>query len=461
VHNAKDEAVQGLELTPEQVQADAVLAMLAGPAPLRRDHVKLDVRGTADRRTKHERVAAPAGTRFSFEIAMWGSEASRDEDLMLLGRLAALMEHPAFRLGGATRRGYGRVVLLEWGCLSLALTGTGANAIRGVRETPPSQREGLHGGLTFTPLPVGRVPNVLSGILYLRPIGVWRVGQGSVALGEAGGRVADALPLAEPEVAWENGTGSVRWPADDASKTVRLVVPASSMKGPLLHRMLFHYNRLSGHQIIVRDGKDVGPDALASLGLYKSQPDGGSDRRAITRGLERLFGRDVVVEALTGAAKSRDVEEDAEDGEKDSEQDRGQAGLLIIDDAVVEVARSQIQRIEHNSIDRFTGGVRSGALFAEDVVGGGAVGSGVLRIGFSILRPRADASQPDVIVKRAFCLALKDLCEGRLAFGAKRLGFCAGGVEWSGAEEWLRDVRDVERPPPPPPSPSGTIGERL
>jgi hypothetical protein len=104
---------------------------------------------------------------------------------------------------------------------------------------------------------------------------------------------------------------------------------------------------------------------------------------------------------------------------------RGLAGRLYVDDVVVATRDEEIVAFDHNSIDRFTGGVRNRLLFNEE-----AVLDGTIELRLRLLPPR-DGTQHDPDALAALELAVGDLCGGRLALGAKSLGFCTGTSEWS------------------------------
>jgi hypothetical protein len=93
------------------------------------------------------------------------------------------------------------------------------------------------------------------------------------------------------------------------------------------------------------------------------------------------------------------------------------------------VKPENVLALDHNSLDRFTGGVRNRLLFSEEVAFGGEIA-----VTITILPPRggdgelqAPGGWPETL-RRAFCHALRDLCEGRLALGAKSLGFCTAAA---------------------------------
>ena len=88
----------------------------------------------------------------------------------------------------------------------------------------------------------------------------------------------------------------------------------------------------------------------------------------------------------------------------------------------------------HNSIDRFTGGVRDGFLFSEELAHRGQIELELL-----LLDPARIARQCP-LGREALRLALADLIEGRLALGGgsgKGHGFCRGCIDWSDDGAWI------------------------
>ena len=426
VHNSDNKAVQGLITDPNEF--DDLLLHLRELAPLERDHVAIDHRGTADEKKKFGRVAASVGTRLSFELAIWGHEAHRDA----LEKLVGLVQHPAFRLGGATRRGYGKVRLVCAGYLAMPLSDPAH--IRKVRRTPPSDLSG------FTQFSLGPpAADAATAVLTLKPLGPWRIGGGKVAHVKSNVSPADALPLCEDWIEWRDDRAKVIRAKDAGGNRVRLTVPASEIKGALAHRTLYHFNRLRGDRLIDMDEL---PEMLRRL--QPTQPGHAADKAKIDQAIKEFIGEDVL-EPLFGSAKKRDKSAN-DTGSRESEAS-GRAGRVLIDDAFLDIHPDKILRVEHNSIDRFTGGVRTGLLFSEEVVFDKNV---AIPIPITFL---GKPDSVDVTLRRAFALAIKDLCEGRLAIGAKRLGYCKGNVD--GAEAWIQSVYgriNEEHAQPPEPA---------
>lgn len=424
VHDQNDHAVTGLIVDASRVNNDPVLLRLRKHEPVRRDHVSLNVRHVADGRKKFDRRAIPAGTRFSIEFALWGDRTEIAHDKAALGRIVSLFSHPAFRLGGAGRHGYGRIVprRASYACPNLG----NPTGVRRLRDQAPSvafDENLLHDSVTFDKAIIMK--------LRLTPINPWRVGGEAPSLtgNTHGVRLANgsatvhqgadlrqerdqfnvATILREPVIIWENGKAELRVPGQGSPFKVGLpngvafAVPGSAIKGPLVHRTLFHWNR---HRADINGMIDVDEwlkwdDSTRQAALAER-----------TKRPERLA-------CLFGAAKERDG-------------GTGRAGHAYIDDGVVSDVHAA-QAVDHIVIDRFAGGVIPGLLYAEEVLAGGSVETTI-----TILPPPGEGAAgsadwpPDI--RDAFLTALRDLCRGRLAIGAKSLGFCTGEiVAWEGA----------------------------
>ncbi len=358
-------AVEGLLLgeAARRIDDDELLRLARATAedPVYRDRVRLGHRGAADGRGKFDRSVLPAGYRFAFELSLWSARGDDPAWELLL----ALLCDPLLRLGGGTRAGLGalRVVRLHEGRFDLASAagrerflalGRGIDDLEGLDERRPEPPRAGDG--------VRRLR------LRLRPRAGWRVGEGEESLvqaleGRRGGKPPDNRLLVERRVEWDDaGRGRFGEP--------RLLLPASGLKGALAHRIAFHDHRLRGEW-----AEDMPEERIAGY-------DKGRDSAAV----RELFGY---------------AHGDAADA-------AGRAGRVLVDDAWCPVSREALVRMMHNSIDRFTGGVRRHILFEEELAWGGTLELGIAVLGWDRLDP---------LTRRAFDLALADLLEGRLAVG--------------------------------------------
>lgn len=407
-HDQNDQPVEGLLLggSRSKLADDALLAWAHQDQPMTRDHVRLNDRGTAEHGGKFDRAVLPAGYRFTFELSLWSAAL----DDWRFERVLCLISHPGFRLGGATRRGLGRLKPVRIKATSFDLREPAdRNRFKalpiGLGDTPAT----LNGGTGFADVAleptVGSAPAVgqwVRGDLTLNLTDFFRMGQGLPAETSytKRGEPADLLPVREACVQWSPGRNGV------LTGTIgcrRLVVAASGVKGALRHRTIFHVNRLNGDFI--------DPDA---------------DEKSSTDRPQHLRAGGPCVESLFGTAKADRSDDDDQIG---GSEPKGHVGRLVIDDAWPESGTSAI--MPHNSIDRFTGGVRRGFLFTEELAHKGSIAL-ILHL-----------FQPDSIrgvAKRAFVLALKDLTESRLAIGAggaKGHGYCTGTINWSDGGAWI------------------------
>jgi CRISPR/Cas system CSM-associated protein Csm3 (group 7 of RAMP superfamily) len=301
-------------------------------------------------------------------------------------------------LGGATGRGYGAIKIARAATWSADIKETDAGTLRRVRESAFSEHPAPYVPYEDYKLKKSSSRYWLEASLELKPLDVWRIGRGASDTSRTvGKRIAgpddsdalrdkapDAVPLREAEIVWKEGK-----PRDSATvrdaKDSGYIVPGASIKGVLAHRTLFHFNCLNKR--------------WANSGEAEKY-------RTLPPDLLKIFG---TLRSGTGDA------------------DDGNAGRLFIDDTVVELAHTSAVAFDHNSIDRFTGGVRNRILFSEEAVSGGKIA-----LAIRLLPARnGDAYCPKAI--EALRAAVDDLCQGRLALGAKSLGYCTATLaEWKG-----------------------------
>nr|WP_294555156.1 RAMP superfamily CRISPR-associated protein [uncultured Rhodopila sp.] len=424
VHDQDDHALTGLVTDATRIKKDPILRALRQDEPLRRDHVALNARHVADGRKKFDRRAVPIGTRFSTEFALWGTEAEASEDKAALARIVRLFGHPAFRIGGGGHHGYGRVVVRRCSYACLGLDNTAA--LRRLRTQEPSV------SLAENIVPeIDAFGRAVTMKLRLTPINPWRIGGHGHYLTENthGTRLADggtvsktgaglreereaadvATILREPVIAWANGKAELRETTQTSAFEPRLPngvafsVPGSAIKGPLVHRALFHWNRL-------RSDIDGMIDVETWLKLDVAEQ---------AEAMKKLADRPLELGYLFGTAKER-------------AGDAGRAGCAFFNDGAVADVQA-VQAMDHIVIDRFSGGVFPGLLYVEEVLAGGSVETTI-----TMLPPPREAGGTDwpANIRDAFLLALRDLCSGQLAIGAKSLGFCTGDiVAWTGADD--------------------------
>lgn len=352
-HDATDTPVQPLRRAPP----DEVLEFLA--LGVQRDHVRLNARGAADERGKFDERLVPRGARFTFELLLKSPRPGE------LERLLDILASKHARLGGRTRRGFGRFIVVRADTARFDLR------VKDCRElwvrVPVDLHEALPEGFARVKSPDVSMAHHISVSLQLEAVDFWVFGGGDPtrpAHADAR-RVRDILPMSESSVRWKEQGG--RWRGSVCKNLV--LVPASSVKGALRHRVAFHARRLAR--------KFAGSEQIAD------EPEE----------VLQWFGR---IRGGSGAAVS------------------GHPGRVFLSDLYLPLGtRASVDgpvdgTLQHVSIDRFSGAPISGALFSEAPLFKGAV----------TLEVVLNVKDMDELARAAMGAALDDLCQGRLALGA-------------------------------------------
>lgn len=352
------------------------LAPLADALPPKRDHVRLNRRGSVDGAGKFDRAFLPAGHRFSFDLILQSDSDDAADWEALTGAFASA----TFRLGGATRAGYGAVNVHAIRALTADLrTAEGRAAF----AAWPARLDAPLPPMAASIQPPAGAGDSIAVQLVLTPEAGFRIGQPGATALSRDSKPADAVPYTERRIVWRD---------DKAGEGARqIVIPASSVKGALRHRTAFHHARLTERFIRRNERLD--------------------DHASADDGLAPLFGE----------ASDTPVSH------------ANQAGCLWFDDAVLGDGTWKTATQMHVSIDRFTGGARAGRLFKEELVHTKQPDAIRIRIALDPTRLR-DAN---IEMRRALRLALEDLAQGRLALGAassRGHGFFTGRIEGALAE---------------------------
>lgn len=205
----------GLILDRSKMESDDLCKnVLPGADMLTREHVRLNERGVVDKDGKFNRMAVPAGARFTFEISTDRREAA--------DRLVDVVQSGLW-LGGASRSGYGELSCHT--CLRedlelpedwkrwCEIVGSAFYSDRGLK--PVKDKELAPATRTWT--------------AAVKAEGTLLIG------GTPRDRDEDRAPWQEVRINWDGDCGSLGSP-------VR-VIPGSSIKGPVRHRTLYHLHK--------------------------------------------------------------------------------------------------------------------------------------------------------------------------------------------------------------------------
>lgn len=380
ITDSKGKILHGLETNTQTLLNDNLLnlAYNTNNTPIIRDRVSISHKGVAKNTGKFDRSILPAGFRFACEISLWSDQADDPRWHKLMG----LLQHPLFRLGGNTRSGLGKMKFVQLFSKAFDLRQANDRTDFAKLSRKLDDTAGLQDGFKQVKT---LEDSLVTAKLTLNSETFWRIGGGNIAQGKAGDdKEADMLAKTETCVVWKNGQASIM-----ENKKEPLLIPATSVKGALSHRIAFHDNCLNGVWAEDIDEETAHqPNALVT----------------------KVFGH-----------------------AKDSDQQSGQVGCVLIDDVFLEHNDFGIQM--HNCIDRFTGGVRDHMLFSEELAW-----KSKQSITINMTFDRAKLNELTPQQKNAIHKAIQDLCEGRLALGAgsnKGHGFMTGKCVWSDGGQWI------------------------
>ena len=243
-----------------------------------------------------------AGARFRFEMSLISDSEDQEPEM---AKLMSILKGGIIRLGGGTRRGFGKISVVSIKQSTLDLTRP--EHLNLYLEKSSSLKEEWKGWKDVNYEENGKNQKWARYILKLKPENSLLFASGF------GDKEADKTPKKEQRIEWRYGKPVLT----EAYK----LVPASSVKGTISHRTAFHFNRLCKKWADeITDWKAcVGASNKAVLTLF-----GGEDRNGNLR-----------------------------------------RGNVIVSDIYFEAKE---QKFNHVSIDNYTGGAYPGHLFNEKVV---------------------------------------------------------------------------------------------
>ncbi|NUM36375.1 MAG: CRISPR-associated protein [Candidatus Brocadiae bacterium] len=354
--------IEGLK-HPNDIEASPYLLALK-QLPVR-EHCKINHRGVAVEHGKFDNQVVFKGVRFCFEIELIGTK----EDEAYWKTILETIASPVFRIGGGTRKGFGKlkIVSIESKIYDLK------NAEDRKAYLAKSSSLNSPFGEKIEKVSPQKNQHWKKYILTISPESTWIFGSG------LSDDEADMTPVYEKIVEWKNGKASFT--------DRKILVPATSVKGAISHRVAYHYNRFTG---IFADQIDA----------EKISQHIGEENKA--------------VKALFGCAK-------------DSKSGKGQIGNAIFSDIFIE-DNKETKIFNHVSIDRFTGGAMDSALFDEKVL--------VQKKSITWEIFVKETAIDDNNIKKAWEATLEDISKGMLPLGGSVMrGHGTFQGAWMPAEE--------------------------
>lgn len=353
--NSKGEVVDGF--CPDEIANDSLLKEYVN-LPVRQ-HVRITHKGVAADKGKFDEQVVFMGTRFCFEMEMLGYK----EEAETFAKLLSVLNQSTFRLGGSSRKGFGKIEVKEILYCSLAIDD----------KAYLEKSSNLENSLAWYKKNNKNLPNTkvvnkqTTRLCYqLRPENFFLFGSGF------GDDDADLTPVKEQKVTWKNGVGELA--------NYEYLIPASSVKGALAHRTAFYFNQLDG---FFADGKTK----------EEVEAHTGNKNEAV----RLLFGC-----------------------EGDEQGEGKQRGNVMLSDMFINATQEKI--FNHVAIDRFTGGGIDGALFAEKAAYWHNDCQDEYPLKLEILIDKQSMEKVDKKgikekALKAFDMALDDLCNGLLPLG--------------------------------------------
>lgn len=319
-----------------------------------RQHAKLNDKGAAAKTGKFDEEIVYKGSRFCFEMELMMKEKNMKADMTAFNQILSELYKKSFRIGGGTRSGFGEIKVIS--CKTKLLDLKKDEDMSAYLKKTSSLSESPFWDLAkkFQRTEVSDCDWVTYH-LHLQPDSFFLFGSGY------GDDDVDMTPVKESYVEWNESNGEFK---DD-----NVLIPATSVKGALSHRVAFYYNQKTGYMADEHDAED-----------FK----------------EHVGNKNKAVIALFGT-------EDTEDPDI-------QRGNVMISDIIQKPTTFKGKMLNHVSIDRFTGGAIDGALFSEKVTDG-KDSSYDLHI---MVNKKAIKSEN---VKESFESALDDICNGMLPLG--------------------------------------------
>ncbi len=278
----------------------------------KRNHVRISHKGVAEDHCKFDEEVIYKGSRFGFDIEMVAKESEKGDASNAFDQVLTEIQKDTFRIGGGTRSGFGKMHSVSIKKRSFDLKKK--EELSSYFATSSClEKDYCSGWEDFDNSSEDH--NWIKYSLTLTPQDFFSFGSGK------GDNDVDTVPVKESYVKWDGNNGFF---VENA-----LLIPASSLKGALAHRVAYYYNlkhNIFAMQIPVEEFENYT----------------GSNNPAV----RMLFGCQ-------------------KEGKSETVQKRG---IAIFNDIFADYPGDKI--LNHVAIDRFTGGAMDGALYSEKVVDG-------------------------------------------------------------------------------------------
>lgn len=271
-----------------------------------RQHVHINGKGTSADKGKFDEQVVFAGTRFCFEFEIISKEKKTDN----FNQIISAINNAEFRLGSGSRGGFGQMEIIEVKQAVIDMTKDDQLQDYLNKSSNLQESKEWEGWKSYTLESFKQSQDSAVYHIELTPDDFFMFGSGfSDDSGDA-----DMTGARATKIVWIDKTENAQI---KGIKEDCVLIPASSLKGALRHRVAYYYNK-------------------------KKHAWAGS-------GKEQEADKNDAVIALFGKSDGKDIV-------------RGNA---LFSDIIKEDSSVTTKYINHVSIDRFTGGAIDGALFTE------------------------------------------------------------------------------------------------
>jgi CRISPR/Cas system CSM-associated protein Csm3 (group 7 of RAMP superfamily) len=381
-----------------------------------RDHVKITDKGVAKEHGKFDEQLVHKGTRFAFELELIGTEADKEIWEYILQTIHA----PFFRIGAGTRKGFGQLEIKE--CWQTTFDLKKETDLFAFLNKSSSLNNDCSIWDTFT---VGTIEDDRWEHIRVRlqPENFFLFGAGF------GDEDADMKPKTERYFDWSSGSPKLE------ESQEHLLIPATSVKGAITHRVAYHYNilkeayrnKLEANSDLITDfNSKEAIDNFTSIDIDRLKIDAKSaEWETMKSKIENMNIQDFFNKSnhwgefihtsdvnKNKGSSSEPIEENNEAvrtlfGYAKSDKD-GARGKVILSDVYLKKNTNVEKVFSHVAIDRFTLGGIDGALYQEKVVTSDA-------FELDIFIEKSALKEGNI--KKALKNTLDDLVNGQLQLG--------------------------------------------
>lgn len=303
-----------------------------------RQHVSIDHKGVAKDTAKYDEEVLFKGTRFCFEVE--AIDINEEDWLSLLN----LLKQDRFRIGSGTRKGFGALSVVS--AYTYAYDFTKKTDVDLYLDKKASLNYPVN---YFNPIElVETTQETDEYVLRIKADNFFLFSSGFASSD------ADINQVMEDIVVWD---GLI----PDFKKN-QVLIPATSIKGAISHRVAFHYNKLKGIFAENIQSSNLITELVKDESYFKTLIDREHFNSSSLTSSELFINFNPAVRGLFGYSENPS-------DDKDKNRYQKNRGNVIFNDLYLDAKCEDFKVFNHVRIDRFTQGSYAGALFNEKVSG--------------------------------------------------------------------------------------------